>query len=43
MGEKKCAHPACPCSAEAGQAFCSDECRSIRTEGHACPCTHPGC
>jgi hypothetical protein len=43
MTEKICAHPACRCSAEAGKEFCSDECRTARTEGSACPCHHPGC
>lgn len=43
MAEKNCAHPPCKGLAEAGKEFCSDECRSARTEGHICGCNHPGC
>jgi hypothetical protein len=42
-GEKQCAHPPSTCFAEAGKEFCSDECRTARTEGSACVCNHPGC
>jgi hypothetical protein len=43
IAEKKCAHPPCKCVAEAGKEFCSDECRSARTEGNSCVCKHAGC
>lgn len=43
MGAKECAHPACKCFAPAGKEFCSVECRNARTEGSACPCSHPDC
>ena len=36
MAEKQSAHPPCICFAEAGKEFCSDECRTARTEGTAC-------
>ena len=36
MAEKQCAHLPRTCFAEAGKEFCSDECRTARTEGTAC-------
>ncbi len=43
MAEKKCAHPPCKCFAEVGKEFCSDECRTARTEGIPCKCNHSSC
>ena len=40
MADKKCAHPQCHCSVQAGKEFCSDECRNARTEGTGCGCNH---
>ena len=43
-GPRKCAHPACYCTVEAGKKFCSDRCRDAHgmIELH-CQCCRPGC
>jgi len=43
---KKCAHPACICTVQEGETFCSDSCAAHledATEGYACDCGHPEC
>ena len=43
-GPRKCAHPACFCTVEGNDKFCSSRCRDARgmTELH-CQCCHAGC
>ena len=42
--KNKCAHPACSCSAPAGEKYCSTYCHDAREslELH-CGCGHAGC
>jgi len=42
MAEKKCAHPACTCEAEAGSRYCSNSCE-LSTSSIECECGHAGC
>ena len=43
-GPRKCAHPACFCTVEAGKKYCSDRCHDSHgmTELN-CQCHHPAC
>jgi hypothetical protein len=42
--EKKCAHPACNCVVEKGQAYCSDYCHDAGgTIEITCNCRHAEC
>jgi len=41
---KKCAHPACNCTVENGEKYCSTYCRDAKnTVELMCNCQHPGC
>jgi hypothetical protein len=43
---KKCAHPACICTVEQGETFCSDSCAARledAAEADTCDCGHPEC
>jgi hypothetical protein len=40
---KKCAHPSCDCTVNAGEKYCSEYCKKApQTELH-CNCMHKGC
>ena len=42
--KKKCAHPACNCSPQQGDKYCSQYCHDAReTLELACNCGHAGC
>jgi len=41
---KKCAHPACICTAPADSDHCSQYCKDAKeTLEISCNCAHPGC
>ena len=41
---KKCAHPACSCSAKEGSLYCSTFCAGVgETPDVECKCGHAGC
>ena len=41
---KKCAHPACSCTAPEGEAYCSVSCKDKKDLTElACQCKHAGC
>ena len=43
-GPKKCAHPACFCTVEASQKYCSDHCHDSKKMAELnCQCHHPAC
>ncbi len=43
-GPRKCAHPACFCTVETGNKFCSDHCRDAHGMIELnCQCCHAGC
>lgn len=44
----ECAHPACRCKVEHGEAYCSDRCRKqvespLSDDRAGCPCGHAAC
>jgi metallothionein len=42
--KKKCAHPACSCTAPDTQKYCSQTCQDAKNVTElACQCDHPGC
>ena len=44
QGTKKCAHPACHCSVDAHNKYCSQYCQDAgRTMEISCNCGHAGC
>lgn len=41
---QKCSHPACSCTAPAGQSYCSTSCADAKSITElACQCGHPQC
>ncbi len=42
--QKKCAHPACSCTVEHNEKYCSQRCKDAGDEVEiSCDCGHPGC
>lgn len=45
MAGNQCSHPGCRCTAQTGQAFCSDHCANATSHSASekCGCGHPQC
>lgn len=42
--QNKCAHPACTCTTQKGEKYCSTYCHDAgNTIELSCNCGHPGC
>ncbi|OOG41381.1 hypothetical protein B0E51_06665 [Rhodanobacter sp. C05] len=48
QGHQRCAHPACHCEVQGGEAYCSEHCRKrvespVSDQAEGCQCGHPEC